>query len=94
MLMEVCPHFGLLVEVRCWLQMLWGTRISCGSFPGLLHWVSQSLCAGLRLLGSIQVCVGRAVCCRISTRGVLLEGAGQRRLPCRRRVCFRWCTPG
>ena len=52
MLREVYQRFDLLVEVRCWLRMLPGTRVSCGSFVGLFRWVSQSLCVGLRLLGS------------------------------------------
>ena len=94
MLREVCLRFGLLMEVRCWLQMLRGTRVSCGSFVGLFRWVSRSLGVGFRLLGSSYVFVGRVVCCKISTRGVLLESVGRRRLLCRRRVYFRWCTPG
>ena len=52
MLREVCLRFGLLVEVRCWLQMLQGTRVSCGSSVGLFRWVSRSLGVGFRLLGS------------------------------------------
>ena len=52
MLRGVYPRFGLLVEVRCWLQMLRGTRVSCGSSVGLFRWVFRSLCVGLRLLGS------------------------------------------
>ena len=52
MLRGVYLRFGLLVEVRCWLQMLRGTRVSCGSSVGLLRWAFQSLCVGLRLLGS------------------------------------------
>ena len=52
MLREVCLRFGLLVEVRYWLQMLWGTRVSCRSFVGLFRWVSRSLGVGFRLLGS------------------------------------------